>query len=574
MSSESSTASRIRTSALYLVSLLAVVALAAAACSNSDAAQLTEPDDAAPTAPEASEFLAPDGLAFSNAPLSLRVSVPELSLASPAQLDETDAVQVLIVDLLTDGLTSRSHVDGSIEPAIADSWSTTPNGLVWTFELGAATFSDGSPILASDVVASLTSVARLGSASISGPNLWPIDGWTAAGEGEAAEDAPVVGLRAVGDSQVEITLTEPFTPLPEILSGVSFGIVPGEAALAADESAESPTDLVGSAVDFVLDDQWEDGLRFVADQVDGEISSIDVLLDPEFTMLRAGETDLAVGWDGSDLDGLTGMTVQRSAESYFAMNASAAPLDDVLIRQAIMRAINVEELRDDFFPDAGLMTNLIPQAVAGGSADACDLSCAFDPTQAETLISASPDSDLEITIDFVDPYKGQPDPADGGVLPISLEEELAQTVAETLQGLGLNATATAHTAAEFATALSAGELGMFRFGSVSTTLSAETDIGLSFHTTGRDNVTATSIERVDDLIDEARETEDAEERAQLYSDAERILFGEAVVLPFLEFRHQIAFGDSLESAGLEPDGSLNLDEIVFVEIEEPILEGE
>ena len=566
MSRVSNQPSRLRSSVLYLVSLLAGISLFAAACSNSEAAQLTEPPEPAPTAPE-SDFIAPDGLAFADGPLTLRVSVPELALTGLGELDETDAVQVLIADLLTDGLTRRSHVDGSIEPAVADSWSTSPDGLMWTFQLGSATFSDGSTITADDVVESLTKVAALGSASVSGPNLWPIDGWIEAGEAGSA-DAVISGLQAVTDDQVEIRLTEPFAPLPEILSGVSFGVWPSDPVDGEDEG------VVGSAVDFALDDQWTDGLRFVGEQADGEISAIDVLLDPDFTMLRAGETDMAVGWDGSALDGLTGMEIQRSAESYFAMNASLAPLDDVMIRQAILRAVDVEELRNTYFPDAGVMRGFIPQGVAGGVADACANLCELDLTQAETLVQASPNSDVEITVDFIDPSKGQPDPDDGGVLGISVEEQLASSIAETLRGIGLNATATAHTEEEFAAALVAGELGMFRFGSVSTTLSAETDIGLSFHSTGRDNVTATSIGRVDELIDEARTTDDPEERAALYADAERVLFGEAVVLPFLEFRHQLALGDTLESAGLEPDGSLNLAEISFAEVEEPILQGE
>ena len=161
--------------------VLFAFSLVAAACSSSeDAAQLIDPADF-PNTPEAeqddSAILTPDGLAFTSGPLNLRVSVPELDVVPPHEVDETNAVQVLIADLLTDGLTRRNDETGSIEPALAESWRTNNSGLVWTFQLGDATFSDGSPVTADDVVASLNRVALQGSASISGPNLWPIVGW-------------------------------------------------------------------------------------------------------------------------------------------------------------------------------------------------------------------------------------------------------------------------------------------------------------------------------------------------------------------------------------------------------------
>ena len=121
-----------------------------------------------------------------------------------------------------------------------------------------------------------------------------------------------------------------------------------------------------------------------------------------------------------------------------------------------------------------------------------------------------------------------------------------------------------HTGEEFAAGVSSGEFGIFRFGSGSTTLSPESFIGLPFHTGGVDNITSTSIERVDALIDEARATTDDAERAALYASAEQILFAEAVVVPLMEFRQPFAFSQNLSSAGLEPDGSLDLAQIQFV----------
>ena len=540
-----------------LPALFAGGALTLAACSGGDA-QLVEPETT-PTAPE-SEFLTPDGLAFVAGPQTLRVSLPSITFAAPHDLDESDASQVLVTDLLTDGLTRRNPADGSIEPAVAHSFESSENGLIWTFDLGETTFSNGTTIIADDVVASLNRVAALGVSSISGPNLWPIEGWIEAGESEGA--TTVSGIRAAGPRLVEIQLTQPFEPLPEILSSVSFGILPAGVSTLG-EVGEVP---LGSAVDFVPTDAWVDGLRLTGEQVDGEISTIELFLDPDSVLLRAGETDLATAYDIDEpLDGLTGSAVQNSAGSYFAMNASIGPFNDPLIRQAVVRAIDTEALRTAWFPNAGLLRSFIPQQIPGGVADACGSACELDLEQARTLVQASPSRDIPFNVDFI---------ARGGANRDNPEEVIANAVAETLRDIGLNATATSRTERGFGRLLASGELGLFRFGSVSTSLSAESNIGLPFHSNGLDNVTGTSIVRVDELIDEARRTADPATRANLYSQAESILFAEAAVAPFVEFRHQLAFGETLASVGLEPDGSLNLAHIVFDGEEPAILQGE
>jgi oligopeptide transport system substrate-binding protein len=64
-------------------------------------------------------------------------------------LDES----VIINDLMH-GLTTEAP-DGSVAPALAQSWTTSPDGLVWTFKLRPARWSDGVPVTADDFVFSL-----------------------------------------------------------------------------------------------------------------------------------------------------------------------------------------------------------------------------------------------------------------------------------------------------------------------------------------------------------------------------------------------------------------------------------
>ncbi len=526
--------------------VLVVVALLAASCSGSES---STPDNESSNSRElsspstSSTTTVPGGLAFAEAPDgTLRLSVPAIEFVAPHLVDETDAVAVLVTDLLTDGLTERDSESGFAVPGLADSWSVSDDHLTWTFELGDFTFGDGTPITGADVVASLNRVAGRGLDSLSGPNLWPIQGWEAA----ATPDVSVAGVVSVGESRVLVTLTEQFEALPEILAGVTFGIYPAT----PQETDTLPT---SSSAQYTPTAIWDDGFRVSGDPDSLTISTIEVFVDPDGTMIAAGETDLAIAVDPNEpLGDLRGTTIQRSADVFFAMNAEKAPFDDVMIRQAIVHAIDREAIRAEFFPHAGLMQGFVPQAVPGGSADACGDSCSFDIEQAQLLVEASPSRDVEFTVDYF-VAEGDDD----------TEQRLAEMITSSLREVGLVATARSHTPDDYGIRAANGDLGLFRFGSVSTTLTAEADLGAMFHTAGRDNLSGTSIERFDALIASARLEANPVVRASIYADAETLLFAEAVVLPLAEFRHHLAFTDALESAGLEPDGSLDLDAVVF-----------
>jgi oligopeptide transport system substrate-binding protein len=523
-----------------LRSVFFATAVLAVSCSTTSSSDEAQPAGTSPGAVTTTTGI-PDVLAFADVPLTLRISVPTMDFIEPHLVDETNTVQVMITDLLTDGLAIRHAASGIAEPGIASSWSTSSDGLRWTFILGDVSFSDGTPILAVDVVASLNRVAAQGVSSISGPNLWPIVGW------EDAEADSVEGILALDDSTVQLTLSERFEPLAQVLSGVSFGITPAEKGVVG----ELP---LGSAIDFKATALWEDGVRFQAEQVNGEISTIELFIDPDHTLLASGETDLSVSFDPDrPLGDLRGSTVQRSADAFFAMNAKVAPFDDVMIRQAIVKVIDRESIRDEFFPNAGVMQGFVPQQVLGGVADACASSCERDLDQAQLRVDASPSRDVPFTVDyFTDPASFD-----------DSEQRLAEFIASSLRDVGLVATARSHTPEDFGLRAARGELGLFRFGSVSTTLTAEADLGAMFHTAGRDNLTGTSIARFDALIAASRTEPNPVVRASIYEQAERVLFGQAVVLPLVEFRHHLAFGPTLVGAGLEPDGSLDLDAMEF-----------
>jgi peptide/nickel transport system substrate-binding protein len=95
-----------------------------------------------------------------------------------------------------------------IVPDLAESWEISEDGRTYTFTLRDAQFSDGDPVLASDVVFSLLRVRDD-----------PASAW-------AANYSNIESVEATGDRTVVVTLTEPSTPFLATLSMVMAAIVP------------------------------------------------------------------------------------------------------------------------------------------------------------------------------------------------------------------------------------------------------------------------------------------------------------------------------------------------------------
>lgn len=119
----------------------------------------------------------------------------------------TSDVEIDIARLLFSGLT-RPDSDGLMKADLAESWSITDGGRVYTFKLRDAVWHDGAPVTSDDVV--LT--ARLAK----DPTIQTAKNPLAA----AWQTADVV---AVDPKTVRITLPEPFAPF---LAATTLGLVP------------------------------------------------------------------------------------------------------------------------------------------------------------------------------------------------------------------------------------------------------------------------------------------------------------------------------------------------------------
>ena len=102
-----------------------------------------------------------------------------------------DVYSALVTGLVFDGLVTISALDGTPAPGLADFWERSDDGLIYTFHLNQnATWHDGQPVTAADVVFSFESILAAESLS---PRKSTVEAYLA--EVRAIDDHTVV-LRA------------------------------------------------------------------------------------------------------------------------------------------------------------------------------------------------------------------------------------------------------------------------------------------------------------------------------------------------------------------------------------------
>ncbi|WP_316013418.1 ABC transporter substrate-binding protein [Roseobacter sp. HKCCA0434] len=254
----------------------------------------------------------------------------------PPSLDPTTgpagATDEVVYANVFEGLT-RFGPDGAIQPALARAWSTSEDGLEWTFTLVEdATFHDGTPFDAKDVAFSLDRARAEGSTNA-----------------QAGLFANIAGVEVLSPRQVRLTLAAPSGDLP-------FQLAWGDAVIVAEESAGDNARMPVGTGPFRLT-EWVPGERIELERYAdywGDLPALEsatfrFLPDPEAALaaLEAGEVDafpnfpalqaLARFDDDPDYQVITGTT---EGETILAMNNAAEPFNDMQVRKAVAVALD------------------------------------------------------------------------------------------------------------------------------------------------------------------------------------------------------------------------------------------
>lgn len=129
----------------------------------------------------------------------------------------TDTTSHMILNQLVEGL-YRYRGDGSVEPAAAESYEVSDDGLVYTIHLrDDGVWSDGEPVTAQHFVDGIIRLLKPETAAEYAYNMYPLAGAEDFNTG-VTDDPTTVGVRAIDDLTLEITLHDPAAFFDSILA--------------------------------------------------------------------------------------------------------------------------------------------------------------------------------------------------------------------------------------------------------------------------------------------------------------------------------------------------------------------
>jgi peptide/nickel transport system substrate-binding protein len=274
-------------------------------------------------------------------------------------------VDIWIFMSIYDQLVRVNDSGTGLQPALAEKWEVSPDGLTYTFHLRkGVVFSDGTPLKASDVKYSINR-AKTNEKS----------GWTFTLE-------PLKEISTPDDSTVVMTLNQPWAPFLSDIAMFNASIISeafakkiGEDKLVEQTMGTGPFSLVEwKKGEYILlqknDKYWEPGLPLL-DQI-----KIVVVPDDNNRILQLQGGQIDGMYDVplnrvADLEKDSNFVVNRFVSTYnnfIALNTRNAPLSDIKVRQALnyatdkqalIKVVNfgIGEVSNSFMPNGALYWN-------------------------------------------------------------------------------------------------------------------------------------------------------------------------------------------------------------------------
>lgn len=472
-----------------------------------------------------------------------------IRIVSPYQATMLDPMRtasvgnIEVYGLLYSRLLRRNAETGELEPALAESWEVSEDGLTYVFHLREAQFSDGSPVTAGDVVFSLERIR---------------------GDDRSAYPAPlasVESIEATDDATVTIRLAQPFAPFLGNIEIWNMGIVSKADIDARGEEAAFAAPL--SSGPYVVS-EWKPNERITLapnpnywregyPKSDAQVALIEAS-SPEtrMTMLKAGEVDVVrdVPWvqvDGmATADGIDMRLEPTNIIQVILLNHAREPFSSMDARRAAGHAV-----------DAGAITAAVTAGKAQpanttlpGSIDFHDKDnpgIAHDPARARELLDQSGMTGKEVRILAV------PEPA---------AQQMALLIQAQWQAIGLNPVIVNVDRGAWWDALGKGD-----YDAASTWWYNETsdpDLAVRWAlcgTCGSDSF-STHYENpeVDRLVEAGAAEQDPDKRAEIYREIQRITVDEVSQIPLYYPPYANAYSTRIKGLELTPAVQWTLEE--------------
>jgi len=454
-------------------------------------------------------------------------------IQEPVSLDPPNAYEsegVQVARQIFDGLVEYDPITGEIFPAMAESWTVSDDGLVYTFILKeGAKFHSGRECIAEDWVYSWSRVAQAETASYLAYHLDPILGYDElqAGEGDTLE-----GVKALDDYTLEVTLKYVYADFINTVGHTVFYPVAKEDI---EEWGDDYSDHVNGTGAFKLvewkHDQYIQLERF--DDYYGDNAKLEkvkyVIFADEntaFLEFKAGNIEYAqipqgkiqITIDDPDI-GAGAIIEPQLAIYYFAMNYDAEPFkDNLALREAINYAVdrqNIVDVISEGVPTVA--TGVVPPGIPG-----------FKDNQSKFVY------DIEIAKQKLE-EAGYPG---GEGLPViqfginigSGHELIAEAVQADLAEIGVQVEIIGMEWGAALDAFMAGDIGFFRLGWSADYPTMDNFLFPLFHSESTDNYQNYNNPEVDEMLIQARSIKDEAERIALYQEIERIVVDDSAFI--------------------------------------------
>ncbi len=396
-----------------------------------------------------------------------------------------------------------------IVPGLAKSWEQIDE-VTWEFKLQEnVKFHNGDPFTAADVKYSFERIKTLPS-----PAAFLVE--------------VVEAVEVVDDYTVRMKLEYPFAPILAHLAHPSNAIV-------NQRSVEEAGDNFGSQVAIgtgpFMFKEWVSGshVELVRNpNYWAEPAKVERLIIrgiPENTVraieLETGGADIVYNIDPTDelrLTGAPGIKLdkyQTLSTSYVGFNVQQAPFDNLLVRQAINYALDVEAVAEFIYTgQAAQISGPLPPLVCGSRTDLAGYE--YNPEKAKELLAqAGYPNGFKTTIWTNDN---------------PLRMQIAEMFQANLAEVGVDVEVQIIPWATYLADTAAGKHDMFILGWV--TVTADPDYGLYalFHSSqfgDAGNRSFYANERVDELLDLGRREADPDKRLAIYAEAQELIVEEA-----------------------------------------------
>lgn len=260
---------------------------------------------------------------------------------------------IIIGDMLI-GLTT-DDADGEPVPGMATHWETDETGTVWTFHLGDYVWSDGVPVTANDFVYAFRRLQQPEIASQYASMLWLVKNGQKVNEGELPPEQ--LGVRAIDEKTLEITLEHPAPYLPGLLTHYTTFPVPAHVVEQYGEAWIQPENIqVNGPYKLVY---WRSGDQLVADKNPtgfgaaeacfGRVAYFEIENEAAYeNKIAAGELDINNVFSGPRKAEIEAKfpgwvrTYPGLLTTYWSFNQTRAPFNDVRVRKALSLALDRE----------------------------------------------------------------------------------------------------------------------------------------------------------------------------------------------------------------------------------------